>query len=128
MLAAMTNHMEEKDMTMKKSTDRVNQLDWLGTWGSQCYRDENPDLAAKSTEQMGMAILWARDQISKINEFDLEFQAVFKPVVELTYYSTVAYNQENGDPIRTNEEFFNYLDKLSTILANPVMVEVINLN
>ncbi len=128
MLAAMTNHMDENDMTMKKSITKDNQLDWLGTWGSQCYRDEDTDLAAKSTEQMGMAILWPHDQLSKINEFDLEFQAVFKPVVKLTYYSTVAYNQENGDPITTSEEFYNYLNKLSTILANPVMVEVNNLN
>lgn len=120
MLAALTNHLDEGGVTEKRSLNQSGQLDWVGTYGKQVFRDEKPELAKISKEQMGLGLLWLHSQLQKFNTNDLEFQAAFKPTKQLTYYSLVAYNQEKASPIENDGDFYAYMQKLANCLANPV--------
>src|SRR5690606_1792344 len=63
-------------------------------------------------DDLGMAILYKKDEVS--NKVDSEFDhlLVFKPTTkQITYYLLGAWEQEKNG-IKTKEEFISYLDKL----------------
>jgi len=126
MLAALTNHVDQGGVTEHRSLSRPGQLDWAGTYGKQVFADIDPNLAAKSNEQMGLGMLWPHRQLQKFSRSKLEFQAVFQPAKQLEYYSLAAYNAEKDSPITTSDRFYVYMDKLSKNLANPVIIKVVN--
>jgi len=125
MLAAMTNHTDTyKNMSEKQFLNQPTYLDWVATWGSQVFRDDDPNLAAKSKEQMGLGLIWPREQFVKLIKHETEYEAVFKPAAEIEYYSLVAYNGEKESPIAGNKEFYKYMETLSWALKNPIVVKI----
>ncbi len=122
-LAGLTNHSDEKNVTGKYSWAKPNALDWVATYGKQVYPDSDAKLAATSKEQMGMGLLWDHKQLADFDVSDLEFDALFK-TGEVKYYSLVAYNGEKESPIVNDKQFYAYMNELSKCLANPVIVKV----
>ncbi|MHC4122984.1 MAG: DUF4861 family protein, partial [Planctomycetota bacterium] len=124
MLAALTNHIDEGGVMENCSVCQFGQMDWLGTYGKQVYRDENPQLASESKEQMGMGLLWPNGQLKELVKSDLEFDVLFEPAKQVRYYSLAAYNQEYNTTIKNKDEFYSYMKKTAQCLANPIIVKL----
>ena len=129
LMAGLTNHLKKPGVNKNSSIGQIDKLDWLGTFGSQCHPDTNPELAARSTELMGLALLWPHRQFSglssqRVSEEDSEFQVVFKPAARLSYYSLATYNGEKASAICEDRVFYQYLNELAVKFANPVVVKI----
>ncbi len=125
MLAALTNHTDTyENMSEKQFLNQPAYFDWVATWGSQVFADEDEKKAAKSKEQMGMGLLWPREQFVKLIKNETEYETVFTPATEIEYYSLVAYNGEKEGAVTTAKEFYSYMELLSWSLKNPIVVKI----
>jgi hypothetical protein len=96
----------------------------FATYGDQTFADEDPEKAKESDELMGLALIWARQDVNQAQAEDMEYRAIFKPTDNVSYYSLCAYNKEFGDDaIQSSEEFNDYLGGLCERLYNPVIVK-----
>jgi hypothetical protein len=123
LLAALTNHSDMNDVTMKDALNNKGKFDYVATFGKQVFADANKKLAKKSTEKMGLGLLWERGQLKELKSSDVEFEAVFKLAEHITYYSFATYNGEKEQSIDSDEDFYSYVDRLAASKANPVIIK-----
>ena len=123
-MAALTNHTDEVQLSEKLSLDIKGEYDWTGTWGAQVFADEDLGKASQSNEMMGLGLLWPGRQLHAYKKNDTEFEAVFNSDIEFNWASLVAYNQEVGSKIDSDTTFFSYMRQLAKKFSNPVNMKI----
>ena len=105
---------------VKHENTSMVQQNTSGEWG-YLYTFGQQSL---SNDQLGMAIVFPKNQVSRFDTDEHNHVVVFKPEKDQLKYGFLSAWEQDQDSIKTESEFEMYLKQVCEQLSNPLIVEI----